>query len=72
MLNQIKEIKMKTFEKILNVLTKNLGVTAVLVLAIVLFAWFSCGLLSGVITAVSAMVGYTCVDILYKEYKKKK
>lgn len=68
--NQTKEIKMNTFEKILNVLTKNLGQTVVLALAIVLFAIFSDGLIGGIITAVSAMVGYTCINILYKEYKK--
>ena len=65
-----KEVKMDTFKKILNVLTKNIGYTVVLVLAIILFALFSDGLISGIITAVSAMIGYTCVDILYKEYKK--
>ena len=61
---------MKTFEKILTTLTRNLGYTIVLVLAIVLFAIFSDGLIPGIITAVSALVGYTCVDMLYKEFKK--
>lgn len=61
---------MKTFERILATLTKNLGYTVVLVLAIILFAIFSDGLISGIITAVSALVGYTCIDMLYKEFKK--
>lgn len=57
------------FEKILNVLSKNMGYTVVLALAILLFAIFSDGLVAGLITAVSALLAYTCVDALYKEYK---
>ncbi len=58
------------FEKLLNVLSKNLGYTVVLVAAILLFAVFSDGLIAGLITAVSALLVYTCVEALYKEYKK--
>lgn len=61
---------MNSFEKFLNVLSKNLGYTVVLVAAIILFAVFSDGLLNGIITALSAVIGYTCVVMLYKEYKK--
>lgn len=61
---------MNTAEKILNVLAKNLGYTVVLGIAIVLFAIFSDGLISGVITALSAVIGYTCVVMLYKEFAK--
>lgn len=61
---------MNTAEKILNVLAKNLGYTIVLGIAIVLFAIFSDGLISGVITALSAVIGYTCVVMLYKEFAK--
>ncbi|MDR0727265.1 MAG: hypothetical protein LBF37_04360 [Rickettsiales bacterium] len=61
---------MKTFEKIISVLTKNLGYTIVLLIAIALFAIFSDGLLSGLITAASALVAYICVDLLYKEFNK--
>ena len=61
---------MKTLEKILSVLTKNLGYTIVLVLAIVLFAIFSDGLISGIITAVSALIAYACIVALYGEFKK--
>lgn len=61
---------MNSFEKFLNVLSKNLGYTVVLVAAIILFAVFSDGLLNGIITALSAVIGYTCAVMLYKEYKK--
>ncbi|MBQ6736426.1 MAG: hypothetical protein IJQ90_02970 [Alphaproteobacteria bacterium] len=61
---------MKTLEKILSVLAKNLGYTVVLVLAIILFAMFSDGLISGIITAISALLGYACIMALYNEFKK--
>lgn len=61
---------MKNFEKILDVLAKNLGITIVLVAAIILFAIFSDGLVPGLITAFSALLGYTCIEMLYKEFKK--
>lgn len=61
---------MKSFEKLLNVLTKNLGYTVVLVVAIILFAIFSDGLLSGLITALSALLAYTCIVTLAREYNK--
>ena len=61
---------MKTLEKILSVLAKNLGYTVVLVLAIILFAMFSDGLISGIITALSALLGYACIMALYGEFKK--
>ncbi|MBQ5699672.1 MAG: hypothetical protein IIV74_00025 [Alphaproteobacteria bacterium] len=57
------------FEKLMNVLSKNLGYTVVLVTAILLFAIFSDGLIPGLITAVSALLAYTCIVALYKEYK---
>jgi len=61
---------MNTLEKILKVLAKNLGITIVLILAICLFAWFSNGLISGLITAASALLAYTSASMLYREYKK--
>ena len=61
---------MNTFEKILNVLAKNLGITIVFILAIVLFAIFSDGLISGLITAGSALLAFTSGEMLYKEFKK--
>lgn len=61
---------MKTLEKVLGVLAKNLGITIVLVLAILLFGIFSDGLVSGLITAFSAVMAYTCIEMLYKDFKK--
>lgn len=61
---------MKSFEKLMNVLAKNLGYTVVLVAAIVLFAIFSDGLISGLITALSALLAYTCIVALAREYRK--
>ncbi len=61
---------MNTFEKLLNVLAKNLGYTVVLVAAIILFAIFSDGILAGTITALSAVIGYTCLVMLYREYRR--
>lgn len=61
---------MKTFEKLLNVLAQNLGYTIVLFVAIILFTIFSDGLLSGLITALSALLAYTCIVALAREYKK--
>lgn len=57
------------FEKLLNVLSRNLGYTVVFVAAILLFAVFSDGLIAGLITAVSALLAYTCFVALYKDYK---
>ncbi len=61
---------MSTFEKILKVLAKNLGLTIVLILSVCLFAWFSGGLISGLITAASAFLAFTSGEMLYKEFKK--
>lgn len=61
---------MKTLEKILSTLVKNLGYTIVLVLAIILFAIFSDGLISGAITALSALIAYACIVALYRDFKK--
>ncbi|HNY25527.1 MAG TPA: hypothetical protein PKJ33_03205 [Alphaproteobacteria bacterium] len=62
---------MKPFKKFLNVLHKNIEYTIVLVVAIILFALFSNGLFPGLITALSALVAYICVEKLYREFKKK-
>ena len=61
---------MKSFEKLMNVLANNLGYTVVLVAAIVLFAIFSDGLISGLITAISALLAYTCIVAIAREYRK--
>lgn len=61
---------MKSFEKLLAVLANNLGYTVVLAAAIILFTIFSDGLLSGLITALSALLAYTCIVALAREYRK--
>jgi len=60
---------METINKIIKVLAKNLGLTIVFFAAIILFAIFSDGLLAGLITALSALIAYTCCELLYREYK---
>lgn len=61
---------MKFFEKLLSVLSKNIGYTVVLVVAIVLFLVSSEGhIIYGAVTAISAMIGYVCARALYLEYK---
>jgi hypothetical protein len=60
---------MNAIKKLIAVLAKNLGLTIVLFAAIILFAVFSDGLLAGLITALSALIAYTCCELLYREYK---
>ena len=60
---------MEAIKKLIAVLSKNLGLTIVLFAAIILFAIFSDGLLAGAITALSALIAYTCCELLYREYK---
>ncbi len=61
---------MKTFEKVINVMARNLFYTIILAIAIVLFAIFSDGLLAGLITAASALIAYVCIELLYKDYHR--
>ena len=61
--------EMEVITKLIGVLARNLGLTIVLVAAIILFAIFSDGLLAGAITALSALIAYTCCELLYREYK---
>lgn len=60
---------MEVINKLIAVMAKNLGLTIVLIAAIILFAIFSDGLLAGLITALSALIAYTCCELLYREYK---
>lgn len=57
------------FDKLLTVLSKNLGCTIVLLVTAVLFVYFSNGVIEGLIAAVAAVIAFTCAAILYKEYK---
>lgn len=61
---------MKALKEMLEVLKQNLVYTIALVIAIVLFAIFSNGLIEGLITAASVLVVYVCADKLYREYTK--
>lgn len=61
---------MEVINKLITVLARNLGLTIVLIAAIILFAIFSDGLLAGLITALSALIAYTCCELLYRSYKE--
>ena len=62
---------MKFFDKLGKVLTNNLAYTIILVIALVLFLYFAEGdLIAGILTALSALVVYVCVTLLYGEYEK--
>ena len=60
---------MKTLDRILNVFGKNLGYTLVLIVAIVFFAYFSDGLIPGLLTAFSALVAYICGAGQYRAFR---
>ncbi len=62
---------MNFFEKLGRVLMKNIAYTAILVVAFILFLYFAEGnLIGGILTALSALVVYVCIALLYQEYKK--
>jgi len=62
---------MNFFEKLGKVLMANIAYTVVLVFGFILFLYFAGGdLIAGIFTALSALVVYVCVTLLYQEYKK--
>jgi len=62
---------MNFFEKLGKVLMDNIAYTVILVIALILFLYFAEGdLIAGILTALSALVVYVCVLLLYQEYKK--
>lgn len=62
---------MNFFEKLGKLFMNNITYTVVLVFGLILFLYFSEGdLIAGVLTALSALVVYVCVSLLYGEYKK--
>lgn len=63
------EREKQMFDKLLNVFAKNLGYTIVLVVTIILFLYFSEGLIEGLIAAVAAVIAFACIMALYKAYK---
>ena len=62
---------MATLKKWLDVMAKNIGITLVLILAIMFFIW-SCrwDLIRGLITAFAALIVYISASMLYHEFKK--
>ena len=62
---------MTFFEKLGKVLTANIAYTVILIFGFILFLYFAGGdLIAGIFTAISALVVYVCVALLYQEYKK--
>ena len=62
---------MTFFEKLGKVLTANIAYTVILVFGLILFLYFAGGdFIAGIFTAISALVVYVCVALLYQEYKK--
>ena len=62
---------MKFLDKLGKVLTNNLAYTIILIVALILFLYFAEGdLIAGILTALSALVVYVCVTLLYGEYEK--
>ena len=62
---------MNVFEKLKKVLAANVAYTVILVFGLILFLYFANGdLIGGLFTAISALVVYVCIALLYGEYKK--
>lgn len=62
---------MKFFEKLGRVLVNNIVYTVTLVVAFILFLYFAEGdMIGGILTALSALVVYVSIALLYQEYKK--
>lgn len=62
---------MNFFEKLKKVFAANIAYTVILVFGLILFLYFADGdLIGGLFTAISALVVYVCIALLYGEYKK--
>jgi hypothetical protein len=62
---------MKFFEKLGKLFAANIAYTVILVFGLILFMYFAGGdLIGGIFTAISALVVYVCIALLYGEYKK--
>lgn len=62
---------MNFFEKLGKLFSANIAYTVILVFGLILFLYFADGdLIGGIFTAISALVVYVCVALLYGEYKK--
>ncbi|MCQ2562766.1 MAG: hypothetical protein MJ158_04100 [Alphaproteobacteria bacterium] len=60
---------MKFIKNLMKVLSKNMGYTILLCVAVLLFVIFSGGLLPGIITAITVLIAYICIEHLYIAYK---
>ena len=62
---------MNFFDKLGKVLMANIAYTVMLIVGLILFLYFADGdLIAGLFTALSALVVYVCVTLLYQAYKK--
>ena len=62
---------MNFFQKLGKLFAANIAYTVILVLGFILFLYFAGGdLIGGIFTAISALVVYVCIALLYAEYKK--
>ena len=62
---------MNFFQKLGKLFMANIGYTVILVFGLILFMYFADGdLIGGIFTAISALVVYVCIALLYGEYKK--
>ncbi len=67
----MKGTEMNTLKKWVDVMARNIGITLVLILALIFFIWSCQGrLLSGLITAFAALIVYMSASMLYHEFKK--
>ena len=61
---------MNFFDRLGKVLAQNLVYTIILAVSVILFLYFAGGdLIAGLLTALSALVAYISVVLLYREYK---
>lgn len=62
---------MNFFQKLGKLFAANIAYTVILVFGLILFLYFADGdLIGGIFTAISALVVYVCIALLYGEYKK--
>ncbi len=55
-------------ERFVKVLVENFMYLILALISIMLFAWFSDGLIYGLISAISAMISYICIAKIWKDF----
>lgn len=55
-------------ERFVKVLVEDFMYLILALVAVMLFAWFSDGLLYGLISAISAMIAYVCISKIWKDF----